>query len=131
MSRSQAQTTKIKLHPLLFLQEKQHQRRGEIVSVIMVSSDIAGSGDVLLLEEFCISEPAPRWAEAPVGTWSGSRGFNCWVQEMSLRREVVGFAARISPCVTWRVPPYLTWNTCQAGVLHGQQTEMSCYFGQE
>lgn len=46
MSLSQAQTTKIKLHPLLFLQEKQHQRRGEIVNVITESSGI------LLLEEF-------------------------------------------------------------------------------
>lgn len=58
MSLSWAQTTEIKLHPLLFLQEKQHQRRGEIVNVITESSDI------LLLEEFyefCILERSPHW----------------------------------------------------------------------
>lgn len=63
MSLSQAQTTEIKLHPLLFLQEKQHQRRGEIVNVITESSDITESGDILLLEEFyefCIVERGPR-----------------------------------------------------------------------
>lgn len=141
MSLSQAQTTEIKLHPLFFLQEKQHQRRGEIVNVITESSDITESGDILLLEEFyefCIVERGPRWGwcvrvsvrvpAAPTAPWSPSRVFNFWVHEMRLGAEVMVFTVRISPFLTWRAPLYLTWISCQASVFHDQPMERSCYF---
>lgn len=55
MSLSQAQTTETQLHPLLFLQEKQHQSRGENVTAITGGSVVAGGscapGGVWLWEQ--------------------------------------------------------------------------------
>lgn len=90
MSLSQAQTAKIKLHPLFFLQEQQHQRRGEIVNVITKGSDI-----LLLKEfdEFCILEHGLLWGlrvsvcvPVPLAApWGALCVFNFRVHEMSFR----------------------------------------------